>query len=87
VVDLRPTIQGKEGLELEVRYCVGGVISPLLSNVALSVLDDHFAEAWMAMGDSSATRQRRRGKGMATYRLVRYADDCAPRAQKEGAMT
>jgi RNA-directed DNA polymerase len=24
----------------------GGILSPLLANIALSVLDDHFAEAW-----------------------------------------
>ena len=52
----------------------GGILSPLLSNVALSVLDDHFAEAWQAMGDSHQ-RERRRRNGLANYRLVRYADD------------
>ncbi len=52
----------------------GGILSPLLANVALSVLDDHFVEAWEAMGDFNARSYRRR-KGMATYRLVRYADD------------
>jgi RNA-directed DNA polymerase len=52
----------------------GGILSPLLANVALSVLDEHFAEAWAATGDSSA-RHRRRAKGKPTYRLVRYADD------------
>jgi RNA-directed DNA polymerase len=52
----------------------GGILSPLLANIALSGLDEHFAEAWEAMGDSSA-RHRRRRKGLATYRLVRYADD------------
>ncbi len=52
----------------------GGILSPLLANIALSVLDEHFARAWQAMGDSSA-RHRRRAKGLATYRLVRYADD------------
>src|SRR5262245_23555806 len=52
----------------------GGILSPLLSNIALSVLDDHFAEAWEQMGDSHAREQRRR-KGLANYRLVRYADD------------
>ena len=52
----------------------GGILSPLLSNIALSVLDEHFAEAWEAMGDFNA-RHRRRGKGLATYRLIRYADD------------
>jgi RNA-directed DNA polymerase len=52
----------------------GGILSPLLSNVALSVLDDHVAEAWQAMGDSHQ-RERRRRNGLANYRLVRYADD------------
>lgn len=52
----------------------GGILSPLLSNVALSILDDHFAEAWQAMGDSHQ-RERRRRNGLANYRLVRYADD------------
>ena len=52
----------------------GGILSPLLANIALSVLDEHFVTAWTAMGDSSARHQRRR-KGLATYRIVRYADD------------
>jgi RNA-directed DNA polymerase len=52
----------------------GGILSPLLSNIALSVLDEHFAEAWAATGDSHDRQQRRR-KGLANYRLVRYADD------------
>jgi RNA-directed DNA polymerase len=52
----------------------GGILSPLLANIALSVLDEHFVAAWTAMGDSSARHQRRR-KGLATYRIVRYADD------------
>src|SRR5215207_9554112 len=61
-------------LETEVAHCVGGVLSPLLSNVALSVLDEHFVKAWAAMGPSHA-RERRRRKGLANYRLIRYADD------------
>jgi RNA-directed DNA polymerase len=52
----------------------GGILSPLLANIALSVLDEHFAAAWATMGDSSA-RHRRRCRGEATYRLIRYADD------------
>jgi RNA-directed DNA polymerase len=52
----------------------GGILSPVLANIALSVLDDHFAEAWAAFGGSDA-RTRRRRKGLANYRLVRYADD------------
>jgi len=53
----------------------GGILSPLLANIALSVLDEHFVGAWQAMGRGSSARQERRRKGLATYRLVRYADD------------
>ncbi|MEW6217852.1 MAG: reverse transcriptase domain-containing protein, partial [Candidatus Bipolaricaulota bacterium] len=52
----------------------GGILSPLLSNVALTVLDEHFVAAWHTLGDSHQREQRRR-KGLANYRLVRYADD------------
>jgi len=52
----------------------GGILSPLLANIALSVLDVHFAEAWKSWG-SDSSRCRRHVKGLATYRLVRYADD------------
>src|SRR5205814_7392186 len=52
----------------------GGIISPLLANIALSVLDEHVAEAW-GVFDSSDARTRWRRKGGATYRSVRYADD------------
>src|SRR5205814_466975 len=53
----------------------GGILSPLLSNVALSILDDHFAAAWRATMTKSYQREQRRRKGQANYRLVRYADD------------
>ena len=49
----------------------GGILSPLLANIALSVLDEHFAAAWVQMGATSSARQERRRKGLATYRLVR----------------
>jgi RNA-directed DNA polymerase len=52
----------------------GGILSPLLANVALSVLDEHFAEAWETTMATSTDRQRRRRHGEANYRLVRYAD-------------
>lgn len=52
----------------------GGILSPLLSNLALSVLDEHAARAWQAMGTASQ-RHDRRQRGEATWRLVRYADD------------
>jgi RNA-directed DNA polymerase len=53
----------------------GGILSPLLANVALSVLDEHFAEAWQTTMASRTERATRRNRGHATYRLVRYADD------------
>jgi len=52
----------------------GGILSPLLANIALSVLDEYFAEAWRSLG-SAASRRSRRSKGLPNYRLVRYADD------------
>lgn len=53
----------------------GGILSPLLANIALSVLDDHFAEAWQRDMATRTQRATRRRHGGATYRLVRYADD------------
>lgn len=53
----------------------GGILSPLLANIALSALDEHFARAWAAMGANAGQRQTRRRRGEATYRLIRYADD------------
>ncbi len=53
----------------------GGILSPLLANIALSALDDHFARAWQQMGEHNWQRQHRRRKGLANYRLIRYADD------------
>jgi RNA-directed DNA polymerase len=49
----------------------GGILSPLLANVALSVLDEHFAERWA----DRTERNRRHRHGLANYRLIRYADD------------
>ena len=60
----------------------GGIISPLLATIALSVLDEHFCAKW----DAHRTSQRRdahRKRGGATYRIVRYADDCVPRTLRE----
>jgi len=52
-----------------------GILSPLLANVALSVLDDHFAEHWQQTMASKTQRAQRRRKGLANWRLIRYADD------------
>lgn len=50
----------------------GGILSPLLANIALSVLDEHIASKWT---DSRWQRYMRTKRGEANYRLVRYADD------------
>ena len=67
-------IEGGELQETNTGAPQGGILSPLLSNVALSILDEHFAAAWQAMRKSYQREQRRR-KGLANFRLVRYADD------------
>ena len=51
----------------------GGILSPLLANIALSVLDEHFANKWQALGPEWKRRKHRRAGG-AVMRLVRYAD-------------
>ena len=52
----------------------GGILSPLLANLALGVLDEHFTQKWREHSNATA-RMRHRRRGGATYRLVRYADD------------
>jgi RNA-directed DNA polymerase len=53
----------------------GGILSPVLANVALSVLDEHVAAKPGGPGCTDTQRARRRRRGEANYRLVRYADD------------
>ncbi len=53
----------------------GGILSPLLANVALSVLDEHFAEVWQTTMATDNDRSRRRRRGEPMYRFIRYADD------------
>jgi RNA-directed DNA polymerase len=56
----------------------GGILSPLLANIALSVLDEHLHGPWThAAGTmaNSGRRHRRRVKGLPNWRVVRYADD------------
>ncbi len=53
----------------------GGVISPLLANIYLSVLDRPFQAAWDTDMSPPWRRQQRRRKGLPNYRLIRYADD------------
>ena len=52
----------------------GGILSPLLANIALSVLDEHFVSKYEALGPEW-TRSKHRRSGGSVMRLVRYADD------------
>ena len=51
----------------------GSSLSPLLANIALSVLDRHFQEAWTSRTQEQRTRDR--AKGLPSYRMIRFADD------------
>src|SRR5437764_12523765 len=55
----------------------GGILSPLLANIALAVLDEHVMAPWQPDGPMGTTARRnyRRSKGLPTWRIVRYADD------------
>jgi hypothetical protein len=72
---LQPPIAQRD-LKLEVAQCVGGVISPLLLNVALH-----------GMEEAAGVRYRTGVKAGDTVPsapvLVRYADDRVPRTLKE----
>ena len=52
----------------------GGILSPLLANIALSVLDEHFTAKYAALGPEW-TRAKHRRAGGPVMRLIRYADD------------
>ncbi len=53
----------------------GGIISPLMANIALSALDDHFDQQWRQQMPTEYQRAKRRRNGKANYKIVRYADD------------
>ncbi|MFF0292875.1 reverse transcriptase domain-containing protein [Kitasatospora sp. NPDC004614] len=55
----------------------GGILSPLLANLALSVLDEYVMEPWKPGGAMSTHGKcdYRHRKGRPTWRLVRCADD------------
>jgi RNA-directed DNA polymerase len=57
----------------------GSILSPLLSNVALSVLDEYVAQAPGGPGTDANERRRRRRRGLPNFRLARYADLCRAR--------
>lgn len=55
----------------------GGILSPLLANIALSALDERLHRDWQQGGQmaSSSRRAARRRKGQPNWRICRYADD------------
>jgi RNA-directed DNA polymerase len=53
----------------------GGILSPLLANIALSALDDHFDRQWHQEMGTYARRSTRRRHDQGNWRLIRYADD------------
>ncbi len=57
----------------------GSILSPLLSNVALTVLDEHIAQGRGGPASSQTERAKRRRHRLPNYRLVRYADLCRVR--------
>lgn len=53
----------------------GGIASPMLANIALSALDRQYEADWRAVDRYHAQRKYLHSRGIATCRLVRYADD------------
>jgi RNA-directed DNA polymerase len=55
----------------------GGILSPLIFNVAMSVLGEQLHRPWGPGGamETSSQRARRRARGLPNWRAVRYADD------------
>jgi RNA-directed DNA polymerase len=73
---LRAGVLSEDGLTRETRTGTpqGGILSPLLASIALSVLDEHFTAKWDGLGPEW-TRAKHRRAGGPVMRLVRYADD------------
>lgn len=74
---LKAGILGEDGLRRETTAGApqGGILSPLLANIALSVLGDYVAEARGGPVSGKAERAWRQRRGLPNFRLVRYADD------------
>jgi RNA-directed DNA polymerase len=53
----------------------GGILSPLLANIALSALDDHFARQRQDLMATKWQREKRRHAGQGNWQLIRFADD------------
>jgi RNA-directed DNA polymerase len=53
----------------------GGILSPLLANIALSALDDHFDRQRREQMGTDQQRAKRKRNGLGNWKIVRYADD------------
>ena len=55
----------------------GGILSPLIFNIAMTGLDEHLTAPWKPGRDMSTGNRRtaHRRNGRPTWRIVRYADD------------
>ena len=73
---LKAGVLTEDGLNRDTRTGTpqGGILSPLLANIALSILDEHFHAKWEALGPEW-TRAKHRRAGGPVMKLVRYADD------------
>jgi RNA-directed DNA polymerase len=73
---LRAGILSEEGPDRETITGTpqGGILAPLLANIALAVLDEHLTRQWEALGPQWRRVKHRRAGGT-VMRLIRYADD------------
>jgi RNA-directed DNA polymerase len=53
----------------------GGILSPLLANIALTALDDHFERQRREEMGTDQQRAKRKRSGLGNWKIVRYADD------------
>jgi RNA-directed DNA polymerase len=55
----------------------GGILSPLLANIALSALDEYFDQQWQQEMGNRLQREKRIRRGQGNWKIIRYADDFA----------
>jgi retron-type reverse transcriptase len=77
---------GSEGRAAQQCAVLTRLLSPLLANIALSALDDHFDRQRREQMGTDQQRAKRKRNGLGNWKIVRYADDCAPRTLTGVAM-
>ena len=66
---------GSEGRAVQQCAVLTRLLSPLLANIALTVLDDHFQRQRREQMGTDQQRAKRKHGGLGNWKLVRYADD------------